>query len=462
MAGSQIVDCIGPSYYLRDRKTAVQRSVNLYPMLVEDTGRLVLESCPGLSLVADLGADVRGMRNADGRLFVVAGSTLYEISTAGVATSIGTLPSSSGYVSMVNGEGQLAIVDGVNLCVLTLASNTLVQVTTPGWLGSKLVDVLNGYFMFTEPNTERFYVSGIDDATSLDALEFSSADTLPDNIVAHIAARRELYLIGTRSTEVWITTDAVDFPFARYQGTPIDVGAVGYRACCAMGDGVVLVGQSFTGGPYVYQLQNYQPIRISTQAVEQQLEASTDISQCRVWTYQEAGSEFLGLWAPGMSTTWVWDAATKLWHERAELVDGEWTNSRVEHVSYFNGKRYAAGGTKLYEMSRTYTDLAGDPLARERTWPHLVSPALEPTRYTSLEVRCTTGDDTQGYLLLEISNDGGSVFGATLPRSLGATGARTQRVRWIGLGTCPAGGSRVHRLRCVESVPLTIQGATLA
>lgn len=461
MAGAKVIECVGPSYWLRDRKTAIQRSVNLYPMVAEDSGNLVLESAPGLSLVNAIG-DVRGMRNADGRFFLVAGSTLYEMDAAETLTAIGTLPSASGYVSMVNGEGQLAVVDGTTLTVLSLLDGSYSRVSSSGWLGSKTVEFLDGYFLFVEPGTERAYISSIDDAGTLDPLDFTSADTQPDNIIAQVVTRREWYLIGSRSTEVWINSGGADFPFARYQGTPIDMGTVGYRAVCAMGDGVVLVGQSFTGGPYVYQLQNYQPIRISTQAIEQQLEASTDITQCRVWTYQEAGSEFVGVWAPGMATTWVWDAATKMWHERGEQVSGAWVPSRVEHMAFFNGKHYAAGGGALYRMSRNYSTLAGDPLVRERTWAHLVSPSLEPVSYTGLELRCTTGSMTDGSITLEVSNDGGSVFNAPLRRGLGAVGQRSARVRWMGLGTCQAGGSRVHRLRCSDAVPLTIQGATLS
>ena len=117
MAGSQAIECVGPSEWLRDRKTAIQRAVNCYPMAAGVAGaqRLVLESAPGLALVHDFGAEVRGMRSADGRLFVVAGAVLYEVSQDGGVSALGSLATASGYVSMTNGEGQLAIVDGRNL-----------------------------------------------------------------------------------------------------------------------------------------------------------------------------------------------------------------------------------------------------------------------------------------------------------------------------------------------------------
>lgn len=132
------------------------------------------------------------------------------------------------------------------------------------------------------------------------------------------------------------------------------------------------VGQTTRGGPYVYTLEGYQPRRISTQSVEQALLRSTDLSAATLWTYQDAGGEFVCLDAPGLDTTWVWDAATRLWHERGELYSGVWTPSRITHAAYRSGVMYATGGTKLYRMSRSYYDLAGDALVRERTFPHIM------------------------------------------------------------------------------------------
>jgi hypothetical protein len=464
MAAEREIRAIGGSYYLNDRKTAVQRTINMYPMLVEGLGEdspLVLESVPGLSLVSDMGASIRGIYNADGRMFLAVGGLLKEMSTAETFTDRGALQSASGYVSMVNGTNQLAMVDGANLSVLNLDSNTIAAVTVAGWRGSKQVEFIDGFFIFVSPATEQFYITAIDNATVLNALDFSSADSQPDLIVAQISRKRELYLFGTRSCEVWIDSGAQAFPFVRYQGTPIDVGLVGGRAVTRAADTLVWVGQTERGGPYVYKMVGFQPVRISHQSVEQQL-AAADYTNATVWTYQEAGAEFVCINAPGMPTTWCWDASTEQWHERGELSVGAWAPFRVEHQAYFNGAHYVAAGTKLYKLSRSYHDLAGDALVRERTWPHLVTPSLEPRSYHGLELRCTTGDAVTGSITLEISNDGGSVFGAPLQRSLGAVGRRQQRVRWLALGTCAGGGSRVHRLRCSDAVALTIQGATLS
>lgn len=460
---TRLIQIIGPSAWLADRKTAAQRSINCYPMLVESEGddaKMVMESAPGLSLVHTFSHNVRGVYNANGRLFVVSGGKLYEVDDTTV-TERASMSFVAPRVAIAHGTTQLAIADDSQLYVYNLVSNTIARISAAGWLGSKVAAHMDGYFIFAQPDEEFFYLSAIDDATDLDALDFSSADSQPDNVVAIQVIRRELYLLGSSSIEVWVNSGGPDFPLTRYQGTPIDVGVVGVYASCNAADSLVWVGKTPRGGPYVYTLEGYTPKRISNQAVEQRLLASTDLAGVSLWTYQDAGGEFVVVNIPGAATSWVWDASTRMWHERGELSAGEWTASRVEMGAAVDGVQYVAGATKLYKMSRDYSTLAGDDLVRERTWPHIVGEDFEPVRHHALEIRCTTGESPEGAITLEISNDGGSVFGPPLRRTLGATGRRVHRVRWMPLGTCPAGGSRVYRLRCSSAVPLTIQGASI-
>lgn len=462
MAGQNKIEVIGPSYSLGDRKSAVQRSVNLYMLQIEGLGeakRVVLASAPGLALLADMGAEFRGSYNTDARWFVVYGSKLYEMATDGTSTVRGSLASNSGFVGMKSGRDQLVIVDGDNGYVFSLTTNTLAQITDPDFRGSHWVDEMDGYFIFCPKNSDQFYLSAIDNGARYDALDFSSADAAPDNIIAHRVRRRELHLFGTRSIEIWIDSGDADFPFVRYNSTPIDVGIVGPRAVCVAADAMVWVGQTDRGRGYVYLMAGHQPQRISTQAVEEAIDDSTDMSQCVLWTYHVTGNEFVGVNAPGMQTTWVYDFSVGQWHERAEWVNGAWQPLRVEAITYVNGQHFAMAGTKVYRMGLDIFSLNGAALLRERTWPHLVSPALEPISYRGLELACTTGGDIAGSITLEVSNDGGFTFPiGPLRRSLGSIGRWMHRVRWLFLGTSR---DRVFRLRCSDPVPLTIHQGTV-
>lgn len=461
MAGKPFVACVGPSYHLPDRKSAVQRSVNLALRQIEgpgDSHQAVLVSTDGLSQLLDLGAPVRGsVLTADGREFVVAGTTLYE-TTTGAAVSRGTIAVGTGYVCMCPGETQLVMVDGANGYVLTLATNVFGQITDPDWRGAIWVTYVNGTFVFVPPiNQEQFYISAIDDAKTLDALDFSSADAVPGAIVTHRALKQETYFFKPFSCEVWVYDGEADFPLVRYNSTPIAVGCVGLRACIIAADTLIFVGRTERGTGIVYMMQGHQPVRISNTAVETDLQASgVDLTQCTLWVQQKQGAEYVGVNAPGMKSTWCWDAATKEWHERGELVNGDWTPFRVDQVLPAGNGHHAFAGNVMYAMNDSTYTIGTAPLVRSRVWPHLSNPSKEPVTIRGIELGCTTGYG--GKVMLRKSSDGGFTWGAWLLRSLGAVGQWMQRVRWLMLGTSR---DPVFELRVSDPVPFSILDAAV-
>jgi hypothetical protein len=201
-------------------------------------------------------------------------------------------------------------------------------------------------------------------------------------------------------------------------------------------------------------MQGHQPVRVSNWAVEEALAGSSDISAATLWVYQRAGSEFIGVNAPGLDTTWVYDAATQQWHERAEWDGADYSPLRIEEVVHWRGSHYGSSGQYVYEISDSTYTLAGDALMRERTWPHLRAPNYEHVNFRVLELGCTSGEG--GEIALEISNDGGETFGTPRARSLGTSDMA--RIRWMPLGSSR---DRVFRLRCDDAVPLTIRSAAV-
>jgi Phage stabilisation protein len=455
MAGKSYVQCIGPSYHLADKKSAVQSAVNCFPKKL-DGDVWMMASTPGEVDIAALTGEVRGSRNVDGRWFMVAGSTLYEMAANGTYIVRGSLGGSSGFVGMSHNKTQLALVDGASLYVFALKTNVLTIVSSAGWRGSDDVHELDGYFIFVDPETDQFYISAIDDGTSLDALDFSSADSSPDNIVTHRVSHRQVWFFGTRSTEIWIDSGALSFPFVRYNSYTLDVGCVGKRAAINAADTLFWIGQTDRGTGIVYMAVGNQPQRVSTLAIEEALKASTDIASATLWTYQIEGHEFIGINAPGLETTWVYDAAMQQWHERAEWDSG-WKPLRSRLVTAFANEHFAGDSSgKVVRLDAGLNNLSGRVLVRERTWPHMMQPSMEPISFHGLELAMKSGSG--GNVTLEISNDGGITFGPKLLRSLGAIGRWMQRIRWLGLG---AAVNRVFRIRCSDDVPFAIHSAAV-
>jgi hypothetical protein len=456
MAGNKYMSAIGHSYHLSDRKAAVQSAINCYPQKV-DQDNFNMVSAPGHVRIASYGAPIRGSRYVAGKWFIVAGDKLYQQNENGTNSLIFTGIDGLEFVGMAHNRTQLCMVTGQGLYILNLEAMVCVRVNSAAFTGSHDVHEMDGYFIFVDPASEQFYISAIDDGTTLDALDFSSADSSPDDIVTHRVSHRQAWFFGVDSTEIWVNSGAAAFPLLRYQSYTLDVGCVGKRAAIVAADTLFWIGGTRRGDGIVYMAAGNQPQRVSNLAVEEALKTSADLSAAVMWCYQIEGHEFIGLSAPGMATTWVYDAAMQSWHERGEWAD-QWKPMRSSFVTSINGKQYSCNtdGT-ITRLSASVNNIDGRVLVRERTWPHMISQALEPMVYTSLELSMATGQG-HGNVTLEISNDGGYTFGARLLRSLGATGRFMQRVRWLGLGSS---FNRVFRIRCSDDVPFTIYSASV-
>ena len=276
-----------------------------------------LVATPGLTLLTTVGGGpIRGSHVAsNGTLFVVSGNKLYSVSPSWESTEIGTLNSSKGNVSIKDNGTILVIVDGSNGYSHIFGTLNIAQITDPGFRGADQVAFQDGYFIFNKPNSGVFYISGLS-SIQLDALDFASAEGLPDNIVGILSDHRELWLFGTRSTEVFYNIGDVNFPFQRIEGAFIEHGCAAPFSIAKMNNKVYWLGEDDKGSGIVFRAEGYAPSRISTHAVELAIQSYGDLNSATAYTYQKNGHHFYVLNFSSSNTTWVFDTSTNLWHER--------------------------------------------------------------------------------------------------------------------------------------------------
>lgn len=428
---------VGPSYNLALRKADIQRSVNMYLVGLESAGKapFVLQSVPGYALFAEGPAAVRGMLKTNDRCFIVMGDGLYEQTFEGNLTNRGTLSSNSGTVEMAYGVTQLVIVDGASGYVLTLADNTFAEITELAFYGSDTVTFFDNYFVFVRPDTGQHYISGINDALTFDALDFATAESKPDNLVATIAVQRRLLMMGTDNIEIWSDSGGSDYPFER-EGTTIEVGCIAPHSVKGVDNTAFWVGGDEHGSGIVYRLQGYQAQRISTQGIEQALQASTDLTQAVAYCYQENGLTFYALNAPGLTSTWVYEVSTGAWHERCDLDSmGQLKADRGTHHVFAFGHHLIGGNDgNIYRLDASVHTKAGAPLVRERVSPHSSVPGLKRQFFDAFHLDCTTGAAPQGTspeVSLSWSGDSGASWSNAKTRSTGRVGERINRVSWF-------------------------------
>lgn len=405
---------------------------------------------------------------AGNQLFAVVANRLYSVSSGGVRTQIGALITSTGPVGMKIGLTQLVVTDGSFGYVYDLQAHTFTRILSDAWLGSATVEYLGGYFSFIDPNSQTFYISAQEDATTIDGLDFATANDAPDKLVGQISTSNVIVYFGEVSGEVWqLDPSGGDFALQRNSGAYIEVGLLAAFTAKELDNTVYWLGRDERGAGMVYKLEGFRAQRISNMAVEQKIQeaisAGNDMSKAVAYTYQQGGHSFYVLQVPGLDTTWVYDASSQQWHERAELVLGRYAQHRGNYHAYCFGKHLIMGENDIiYAYDVDANTNAGDVLVRDRISPHYASPALSRVFFERFELDCVVGygiaGDAQASAMLRYSNDGGFNWGSWRTATIGAVGEKSARARFM---RCGSGYDRIWHVRVTDDVPFAIVNAVV-
>jgi len=500
---------LGSSYVARSVNAADSRMVNLFPEVVPEGGKepAFLNRAPGLRFLATIGTGpVRGVwsfSSTSTTAFVVSGNQVYKIDQSYAATLIGTV-TGTGPVSMADNGTQLFIACNGPSFIYNNATNVFALISDPDFPGAVTVSYLDGYFVFNEPNSQRVWVTSLLDGLSVDPLDFASAEGAPDGLVALIVDHREAWLFGTNSVEVWYDAGSADFPLQRIQGAYNEIGCIAPYSVAKLDNGLFWLGADARGQGIVYRANGYTGVRVSTHAVEWQIQQYSDLSDAVAYTYQQDGHAFYVLIFPSANTTWVYDVAAGVWHERAGFVNGAFTRHRSNCQMAFNNEivvgDFENGNIYAFDLN-TYAD-NGQIQKWLRSWRALPTGQnnLKRTAQHSLQLDCETGVGLSGsmiaetiylqtedgdYLITEDSNylisddvtpvtqgsdpevmlrwsdDGGHTWSNEHWASVGKIGQYYRRVFWRRLGMTLKLRDRVYEISGTDPVKTVIVGAEL-
>ena len=439
---------LGGSYVARSINAADNRMVNLFAEAIPDgsggkeAGFLL--RCPGLRLLATVGTGpIRGLWVTNGVAYVVSGSEFYSLSTSYTATLLGTV-SGTGPVSMADNGTQIFIACNPLSYIYNVSTLVFAQITDVDFPGAGSVGYLDGYFVFNEPGTQKFWVTSLLDGTAIDPLDFASAEGYPDDVVALIVDHREIFLFGNTSVEVWYDAGTPDFPLARIQGAFMEVGCEAAYSVAKLDNSVFWLGSDARGRGIVYRANGYTPARISTNAVEYAIQSYGNITDAIGYTYQQDGHPFYVLIFPSSEATWVYDVSTQLWHERAGFESGQFVRHRSNCQMSFNHEIVVGD----YEDGRVYAfDLdvyADDDQIQKwlRSWRALPAGQnnLKRTAHHSLQLDAETGIGLNAYPAYDaedLATESGNIIVAEFVQGYLTTQAGDQLVTEAGDGNEP-------------------------
>lgn len=367
MARWQPIQLVGGAYADDALPWSAQDCVNYIPVPAEKEGtrsREMLRCLPGLVPICDLGtnAPIRGMRNVEGRLFVISGTRLFMVNLDGSATDLGEVPGvkrCSLSHNQIAGGNEVVISNGQSGYVYNTAANTLEQITDDGFPGAISFDYVDGYILGIEPARRFAFTSDLADAGAYSTLDRYEAEGSPDLLVGQAVTHREWWLMGERTIEPLVNTGAATGTFQRSQGTVIEVGLAATHAVAIMDNSVFWLGSD----GIVYRANGYTPQRISTHAIEQAI-ARCNMAQAFAFTFEDRGHKVFYLTFHD-GQTWGYDAATGEWHRRRSHNLDRWRiNCLVKWRGAWVAGDYANG--RIYQLDWNTQGENGEVLERRR------------------------------------------------------------------------------------------------
>jgi hypothetical protein len=472
---------VGAAYQAASLTQDAQDLVNWYPEIdmtkqSGERGVIALYPTPGFFAKVSFNAnvEVRAMRVRPGgdKLYVVAGDSLYEINADFTGAKVGTLNTNSGAVSITDNGSSVYIADGVNRYYYTWATGTFAIIADGAFVAGDRVDVIDNFIIYTKVGSNQWGATSAGVVTS-SALSFGRKDSAPDNIVACMVNKREVFILGETTSEVWVDAGLFPFPFQKLPGTNMQHGCAAKNSVARLGESFAFLSKDDRGQSVVVQMNGYLPTRISTHAVEVDIQTYSTVADAVGFSYQQSGHEFYVLTFPTADKTWCYDLATGMWHRRARRDSGNVLHRDRANCAVFfqgfnlvgdheNGIIYAASLTAFTD----YVDLggsAGGYIPRIRRCRHLTDD-LKHVYHHDLQIQFQpgvglitgTGDDPQA--ALKWSDDGGFTWSGPRFAAIGKIGEYKNRCIWRALGRSR---DRIYEVTVTDPVYPVIVSANL-
>ncbi len=394
---------------------------------------------------------VRGAKLIRGVLYVVSGTSLYRVSSVGVGTSLGTIP----------GAGRVFIEgDETNVAVLVPATrglyvwNGTTTAEASGFPGGVWLGYLDGYYLSFDPDSGVYRISGNRDPFTWNALDFASAEKMPDDLVTGIVDHSEGILFGTESAQGVYNSGNADFPLAAISNAELEIGCP-YRFGPAKADNSVFFPAN---DGKIYRLNGWTPVVISTPAIEQAMARAQDRNFIGL-TWSEPGHVFYAL--KSQDFAFVYDASTQLPYERESYGQDCWRWATVTRAY----EKWIVGDEFSGALGYLSPDIAtefGSTMRALCTSPSVSRDNVRMTHHR-LElvfeqgVGTLSGQGADPKVMLRWSDDGGRTWSNEHWRSLGVRGDFKARAVWNRLGQAR---DRVYEYSITDPVRRTLILAT--
>lgn len=481
--GIIINDFVGGSYQSDLISLSSRLSDNLYSEIVETNDenytKKILRPIEGSVSAVNFGISGVGGRGLyysstgpgpdfQPQLYGAYNNKVYRINSDMTKVELGSLGNNSITAKFTESGGvnsHLCVCDGYNIFVAPLSASdsdiALTTITMPklpdtdvnaqptflAYLGGRVImNAANSdYFFYTDLGAINGSVNMVS-AFNGD-LNYQKAENISDNINALIAVNGILWVFGIRSYQIYQSQPADKFnPFIGISTAGNQIGCKAPKSVTTVNNQVFWLGSSNAGENTIFVGAGINDIqRISTNAIEREIGKYKDATDAIGQTWAFNGHTFYSITFPTADKTFVYDLATKEWHNRSTRdplinVAHAW-NYQFATLAY--GKIYFStydGQYLTYLDDDKFTEYDGRPIVRTRISPVIIS-QFSNVIMNEFELECAIGttkilqgQGSNPQVMLQVSHDGGYTWSNEKWKSLGKTGQYSNRAKWAGLG----------------------------
>ena len=339
--------------------------------LNDNTGTQLTASGEPLFVSVSPGGNDRGMHVMNGILYIVSGPSLFSVNISGVTTFIGAITNSPQRVVMSDDNTELVITTGDTAYSYTTAGG--LEAITDGDLGVTYTHAyLDSRRVYDQPNGQ-FITSDLNDGTSVNALNFATAEAFGDDLQSIASLNQLAYLLGKESSEIWYTS-GVGFPPLDRQAV-IKHGIAGRYARGSIDDRLYFIDHE--RAPSMMQGTQYAPLlvneagrqRSTAIGVEWDSYSAEAMAAALVHCYSFEQSNFVDFIFPTISKTWTYHESTGEFFERTFL-----TTSVIKAYNKTLMADYSAG--KLYQIDPGTYQNNGVAVTRIKDLPMISAESL--------------------------------------------------------------------------------------
>lgn len=316
-------------------------------------------------------------------------------------------------------------------------------IVLPDAFAATSVDASTSRYILTRGSSQRFYWSGIGDAV-FDALDYASAELIPDHLVCVKVIGNEIWLFGRSTIEVWQPTADPDLPFRSILGRNFAYGCFDRATVAKLENTLFWVARE----DRIVMMTGPNPKPISDPFIEAMLRQVPDsvvdgrptitgfiASDENGHTYYvvNLNQVFDGVSYQPPIASYAYDVKTGSW-ARWKTYGSE--GFEGHYAAPFGDGRFLVGGPTgqlNFLTADVYADSNGAIVQEWSGWLDLV----QTLRCTNVILDCTVGSNpsqlTEAYVEMRWSDDRGRTWGTWESQPLGYGGDFSLIPIWTSL-----------------------------